>query len=188
MTGTLAGRSGRTQGASLMSQLVVVLVSLVAVVAMMLGELRLSRAHERALLARGAVEPPDPAYSAMRWAYPGAFVAMALEGLAAPGPPGAAAAAGAALLLAAKALKYWAIASLGSRWTYRVLVLPGAPLVRSGPYRLLRHPNYVGVIGELVGMLLVTGARITGPLGIVFFALLLRLRIAAEERALNRGA
>jgi methyltransferase len=166
-----------------MSQLVVVLVSLVAVVAMMLGELRLSRAHERALLARGAVEPPDPAYSAMRWAYPGAFVAMALEGLAAPGPPGAAAAAGAALLLAAKALKYWAIASLGSRWTYRVLVLPGAPLVRSGPYRLLRHPNYVGVIGEMAGMALLVSAPVSGLAGTAFFALLLWRRVRSEEQA-----
>ncbi len=165
------------------SQLVVVVVSVAAVAAMMLAELRLSRANERALIARGAVEPPDPVFSAMRWAYPGAFAAMAVEGLFAPGPPGASAAVGAAVLLAGKALKYWAIASLGSRWTYRVLVLPGAPLVRSGPYRLLRHPNYVGVIGEMAGMAMLVAAPAAGTAGTAFFALLLWRRIRAEEQA-----
>ena len=161
----------------------VVILSLTVVVATMVGELRLSRANERALLARGAVEPPDPVFAAMRWAYPGAFVVMALEGLLAPGPPGTRAAAGAAVLIAGKALKYWAIATLGSRWTYRVLVLPGAPLVRSGPYRMLRHPNYVGVVGEMTGMALLVSAPVSGAVGTAFFALLLMRRIRAEEAA-----
>ena len=59
-------------------------------------------------------------------------------------------------MFAAKALKFWAIASLGTRWTYKVLVMPGLPLVPTGPYRWLRHPNYVGVVGELVAMALMT--------------------------------
>ena len=165
------------------SQLVVVVVSFAAVVAMMLAELRLSRTNERALLARGAVEPPDPVFAAMRWAYPGAFVAMAVEGLFAQGPPVASAVIGAGVLLSGKALKYWAIASLGSRWTYRVLVLPGAPLVRTGPYRILRHPNYVGVIGEMAGMAMLVRAPVAGAAGTAFFALLLWRRIRAEEQA-----
>jgi len=66
-----------------------------------------------------------------------------------------------------------------------VLVLPGVPLVTGGPYRFVRHPNYVGVVGELLGMALVTGARVTGPLGIVFFSWLLFRRIRAEDRALR---
>ena len=87
----------------------------------------------------------------------------------------------------AKALKFWAIATLGPRWSYRVLVLPGAPLVTSGPYRLMRHPNYVGVMGELVAMALMTHARVTGAVGIVLFGWLLVRRIAAEERAMGIG-
>jgi methyltransferase len=96
--------------------------------------------------------------------------------------------AGAMLLVAAKAIKFWAIATLGRRWTYRVLVLPGAPLVASGPYRFVRHPNYVGVVGELIAMALLSGARITGPLAVLVFGWLLVRRIAAEERALGLGA
>ena len=74
------------------------------------------------------------------------------------------------------------------RWTYKVLVLPGVPLVTGGPYRFVKHPNYVGVIGELIGMALMTGARVSGPLGLFFFSWLLIRRIQAEERALRAAA
>jgi methyltransferase len=93
--------------------------------------------------------------------------------------------AGAGLMLLAKSLKAWAIVALGVRWTYRVFVLPGAPLVVRGPYAFMRHPNYVAVLLELVSMALLTGARVTGPISVVFFGYLLRQRIAAEERALG---
>jgi methyltransferase len=153
----------------------------------MLGELRLSRRNERRLLRRGAVEAPDPVYRTMRWAYPGAFVAMAIEGAIVGPAPVAMVVTGAVVFVVAKGLKAWAIASLARRWTYRVIVEPGAPLVTSGPYRFVRHPNYAAVLGELVAMALLTGARITGPLGIVGFALLLGRRIGAEESALQIG-
>lgn len=161
--------------------------SLALVLAMMLGELALSRRNERYLLSRGAVEPPDAAYSTMRWAYPGVFAAMAIEGIVAGPEPGIVTAAGAAVLAAAKALKFWAIAALGPRWTYRVLVLPDARLVADGPYRFMRHPNYVAVVGELAGMALLTGARVAGAAGTAFFLVLLYRRIQAEERALRLG-
>src|SRR5687767_76673 len=110
-------------------------VALCVVLATMLGELWLSKRNERRLLARRAVEPPDPVYATMQWAYPAAFVAMALEGMLggrATGLPerldgvpwGAASIAGGAIFVIGKLLKYWAIATLGDRWTYRVLVLP----------------------------------------------------------------
>jgi methyltransferase len=94
---------------------------------------------------------------------------------------------GLAVFLCGKALKAWAIAALGERWTYKVLVVPGAPLVTGGPYRYLRHPNYHGVLGELVGMALIAGAVLTGPSGTLFFGWLLLRRIGAEERALHPG-
>jgi methyltransferase len=93
--------------------------------------------------------------------------------------------AGIAVFAIAKVVKFWAITTLGERWTYKVLVLPGVPLVTGGPYRFVRHPNYVGVVGELVGMALITGARVTGPLGLILFSWLLMRRIQAEERALG---
>ena len=159
--------------------------TLVVVLVLMLGELWLSARHERTLLARGAVAPPDPVYSSMRLAYPGVFVAMAIEGMLAPPVPANVLVAGIAVFVAGKAVKAWAIATLGERWTYKVLVLPGVPLIAGGPYRFVRHPNYVGVVGELIGMALITGARVTGPLGVLFFSWLLLLRIQAEDRALR---
>lgn len=159
--------------------------ALVVALALMLIELRVSRMHERDLVARGAAAPPDPAYAAMRVVYPGAFVAMAIEGAFAGPPRSAQVAGGVAVFLAAKILKAWAIRTLGTRWTFRVFVLPEAPLVTGGPYRLMRHPNYVAVIGELGGMALAVDARSTGPLAIACFAWLLWLRIEAEERALR---
>jgi methyltransferase len=161
--------------------------ALAVVIAFMLVELMVSTRHEEVLRARGAVEPPDPVYPTMRWAYPAVFVAMAMEGIVFGGAPRTIAAAGIGLFAAAKILKIWAIAALGERWTYKVLVLPGTPLVSAGPYRFVRHPNYVGVIGELVGMALITGARVTGPFGLLFFSWLLVRRVRSEERALGEA-
>lgn len=160
-------------------------MALAVVLLLMLGELWLSMRHERALRARGACEASDPVYATMRWAYPAVFVVMAVEGALSPAVPAAVLGTGIVVFIAGKAIKTWAIASLGERWTYKVLVLPGVPLVTDGPYRFVRHPNYVGVIGELIGMALITGARVTGPLGVVFFSWLLVRRILAEDRALR---
>jgi methyltransferase len=159
--------------------------ALIAALACMTIELRLSRTHERQLLARGAVAPDDPAYAAMRWVYPGAFVAMALEGAFTRIPRPAIVETGILVFLASKLLKAWAIHTLGIRWTYRVFILPGEPLVTRGPYRLMRHPNYLAVIGELAGMAMTVGARVTGPAVVAWFLWLLRRRIAAEEHALH---
>ena len=85
----------------------------------------------------------------------------------------------------AKALKWWAILSLGQFWTFRVIVVPQAPLVVSGPYRCMRHPNYVGVIGELAGVAFMTAAWIAGPITTAGFVSLIVKRIEVETRALD---
>ncbi len=163
----------------------IAVTALAVVIVLMLGELWVSSRNERALLARGAVAPPDPVYRSMRWAYPAVFVAMAAEGMSRGPAPWRLVFIGATVFTIFKLLKFWAIAALGERWTYRVFVLRGVPLVTRGPYRFFRHPNYVGVVGELIGMALVTGARFTGPFGILFFSWLLLRRIRAEDRALR---
>ena len=160
-------------------------VALSVVLGLMLVELMVSTRNERLLRARGAVEPPDPGYPTMRWAYPAVFVAMAAEGALSGTVPRSVVMTGIGVFAIAKFIKIWAISTLGERWTYKVLVLPGAPLIAEGPYRFVRHPNYVGVIGELVGMALIVGARVTGPLGLVFFSWLLMRRIRAEDQALR---
>jgi methyltransferase len=170
-------------------------VALAVVAATMLGELALSQRNERILFARGAIEAPDPVYRSMRWAYPLVFAVMGVEGilrgagigwwLIDGSGPGWWTWLGVAVFTSGKIIKYWAIATLGERWTYRVLVLPGSPLVDRGPYRFLRHPNYVGVVGELVGMLLITSAWTLGDGAIIFFGWMLYQRIVAENRALG---
>ena len=160
-----------------------VIVAVVAFVPM-LAEARRSWRNERALRARGAIEPPGDVYRAMQIAYPACFVAMVVEAFVRGVPLGRSFAAGAVVFTAAKAIKYWAIATLGDRWTFKVLVLPGCPLVTGGPYRLLRHPNYVGVVGELAGAALIAYAPLAGAASVLVFGVLLVARIRAEERAL----
>jgi methyltransferase len=122
----------------------------------------------------------------MRVVYPWCCVAMALEGaLAGPAPP-AVLMSGLAVFGLAKALKIWAMSALGSRWTFRVLVLPNAPLVTHGPYAIVRHPNYLAVVGELAGMALIVWAPVAGVAAVIAFGSLMRRRIAIEDRALGR--
>jgi methyltransferase len=150
-------------------------------------ETRRSQRHERALRHAGAVEPPGDVYAAMQVAYPASFAAIALEGWMRQSEPGPSLAAGLVTFTAAKVLKYWAIATLGPRWTFRVLVPPGAPLVTHGPYRLMRHPNYLAVVGEIAGVALTVWAPITGAAALAGFGWLLWRRIAVEDRTLGRG-
>ncbi len=155
---------------------------LAAVFVPMLIEARVAASNERAQFARGGVEPAGDVYAIMRVAYPAVFIAMIAEDLWWPSTPHLI--EGLVLFVAAKLLKWWAIFTLGDAWTFRVVVRPGAPLVASGPYRWLRHPNYVAVIGELAGVALMSGARIAGPLGTLAFGALMFRRIVIEERAL----
>jgi methyltransferase len=151
----------------------------------MVAEALRSSVNERRLRARGAVEPEDDVIGIMRLAYPASFLAMMGEAWWQGGGWGRTAMAGAIVFVAAKALKYWAIATLGERWTFRVLVPPGSTRITTGPYALLRHPNYVAVVGELAGFALLAGAPLTGAAATIGFGALMLARIAVEERALR---
>jgi len=168
--------------------------ALSAVVGLMLAEARISSTNEQRLRARGAVEPPGDVYRLMAWLYPACFLVMGAEGIwratrlgsqmSGIGEPSWAA-SGVVLFVASKVLKYWAIRSLGERWTFKVLVLPGVPLVSDGPYRYVAHPNYIAVVGELLGAAMMFGARITGPMMVIAFGLALFARLKFEQRALQ---
>ena len=158
--------------------------------------------NERAQRARGGIEPAGDVYGTMRIAYPLVFLLMILEGIWRDMQPSFVSAGsgfavvvvdvselailGFILFRAAKALKWWAIGTLGRSWTFRVIVVPGDAPIRSGPYAWLRHPNYVAVVGELVGVALMTGAFVSGPVGTLAFCALMLKRIAVEDRALGR--
>ena len=152
----------------------------------MLAEARRASRNARVLESRGARDPQGDPYALMQFAYPACFAAMAGEawvrGTSIDSPffiPGL------AVFVAAKGVKYWAIATLGDRWTFRVLVPPGSSRILAGPYRVMRHPNYVGVIGVLLGMALMGQAPISGAGSIIGFGALIRARIRVEERALR---
>lgn len=168
------------------------------VVGLLLAETRVSRVHAKRLIARGGVTPPGDVYRALAILYPAAFLVMGAEGLwrAALEHPGASVGgspsgapswvvSGVLLFGASKALKYWAIRALGERWTFRVFIVPDLPLVRSGPYRFIAHPNYLAVVGELVGTAMMVGARTTGPAMLAVFGVALWIRVRFETRVLR---
>jgi methyltransferase len=163
-------------------------VTVIATLLIMAGEAVLSSFNERLLRSKGAIEPPDDVIGKMRWVYPLSFIVMGVEGAVTGPAPRDVLMWGLALFGVAKALKLWAIASLGSRWSYRVLVLPGAPLIKTGPYRFLSHPNYLAVVGEIVSVAVIVWAPISGVLATIGFGRLMIERIRIEDRALGRGA
>jgi methyltransferase len=150
----------------------------------MLVEARRAASNERAQRARGGVEAIGDVYGVMRVAYPLAFLSMIVERMVRDAPSAPWVIAGLTLFGAAKALKWWAILSLGPAWTFRVITVPGTSLVTGGPYRFVRHPNYIAVVGELVAVAIMTGARITGSIAVIGFGLLILKRVGVEERAL----
>jgi len=91
-----------------------------------------------------------------------------------------------AVLVAAQALRWWCIASLGYRWNTRVIVIPGAPRISGGPYRVFSHPNYVAVVAEGIALPLVHSAWITAVVFTALNAVLLTARIRTENIALEK--
>jgi methyltransferase len=161
------------------------LILLMAAFVPMLFEAGVSARHDRALRSTGAVEPSDDVLRLMQVAYPACFLAMVAEGWARGSTVNLAFAAGAVLFALSKGLKYWAIGTLGDRWTFRVLVPPQSTRVTGGPYRFLRHPNYAAVAGELAGMAFMARAPVAGIVSIAGFGALMILRIRVEERELG---
>ncbi|MDX2560698.1 isoprenylcysteine carboxyl methyltransferase family protein [Streptomyces sp. TX20-6-3] len=91
-----------------------------------------------------------------------------------------------AVVVLAQALRWWCVMTLGPYWNTRVIVVPGARLVRAGPYRFARHPNYVAVVAEIAALPLVHGAWLTATVFTVANAALLAVRIRCENTALGR--
>ena len=155
------------------------------VVLQRLLELALSRRNERRLLARGALERGREHYPLIVALHVVWLLSTLIEG-ALRGPvlwpiP-------LALFLLVQPLRYWAIFSLGDCWNTRILVVPGAKPVRRGPYRYLKHPNYVVVAVEILTFPLIFGAWITAIVFSILNAALLYVRIREENRALARLA
>lgn len=150
-----------------------------------LAELVLSNRHAAWALARGGVERGQGHYPPMVLLHSGLLVACLAEawlldreflpwlGLSML-----------AVVVLAQGLRWWCIATLGRQWNTRVIVVPGLPLVRRGPYRWFRHPNYVAVVAEGIALPLVHGSWVTAVVFTTLNAWLLTVRIRTEDAAL----
>lgn len=151
-----------------------------------IAELFISKRNAAAAFAKGAVEVGQAHYKVMAvfhtlflfaclgeaWLLPRTF----------PGVLGWVALTGSVL---AQLLRYWAITTLGERWNTRIIVLPEAPPVTGGPYRFVKHPNYLAVVLEMVCLPLIYGGFLTAVVFSLGNAAILFVRIRAEERALG---
>ena len=162
------------------------LVALVAVER--LAELRVSRRNAAWSLERGGMESGRRHYPAMVALHTGLLAGCLAEVWLLQrrfrprvGWPMLAGTAG------AQALRWWCIRTLGPHWNTRVIVVPGLPLVSSGPYRVLRHPNYVAVVAEGVALPLVHGGWVTAVAFTALNAPLLAVRLRCEEAALRHA-
>jgi methyltransferase len=146
-----------------------------------LAELALSQRNMKRLLARGAYEVAHGHYPFIVTLH---AVWLALLWLLGPGPPVHIV----PLILFAllQLARIWVIATLGERWTTRIIVLPGVPLVKTGPYRWFNHPNYMIVIGEFAVLPLVFGLPMVAIIFSLLNGLLLWVRIRDENEALGR--
>jgi methyltransferase len=166
---------------------VIAYVALVgAVAAERIAELVVSKRHADWAFARGGVEYGRSHYPVMAVVHAALLVSCVAEVAVADRPfvpwlgwPMV------AVVLATQALRWWCVATLGSQWNTRVIVVPGHPLVTDGPYRWLRHPNYLAVTVEVAALPLVHTAWVTAvAFSVANAVLLLGWRIPVEERAL----
>lgn len=145
-----------------------------------LAELVLAKRNTDVLIAEGAHEAAPGHYplivavhaawlAALWWLAPGRPILWPLIGL----------------FVLLQLARLWVLATLGRRWTTRIIVLPGAPLVTAGPFRLVRHPNYLVVIGEIAVLPLAFGLWEVALAFSIANGIVLWIRIGAEERALG---
>lgn len=161
---------------------------LVAAVALeRLVELVMAKRNAAWSFARGGIESGRGHYPFIVALHTGLLAGCLLEGaIRRPTVSSMLAVSMLALVLAAQALRWWCIVSLGPRWNTRVIIVPGLPPVRTGPYRFLSHPNYVAVVVEGIALPLVHGAWITATVFTICNAVLLTIRIRVENDALRR--
>ncbi|MER7479266.1 isoprenylcysteine carboxyl methyltransferase family protein [Streptomyces sp. NPDC126510] len=161
---------------------------LLAIGAERLAELVVARRNASWTLARAGVEHGRGHYPAMVALHTGLLVCCLLEPALA-GRPFVPALGWPmlALVMSAQALRWWCVMTLGPYWNTRVIVVPGARPIGTGPYRFLRHPNYVAVVVEIAALPLVHCAWLTALAFTVANAWLLTVRIRCENAALPRA-
>ena len=145
-----------------------------------LGELVLARRNTAALLARGAREVAAEHYPAMVALHAGWIIGLWLLALGRPVEF-----FWFVVFMGLQVLRLWVLATLKGRWTTRIVILPGAPLVEGGPYRFFKHPNYMIVTGEIAALPLAFGMPLYALVFSLLNAAVLTVRIRAENAALK---
>jgi len=148
-----------------------------------LGELALARRNTRRLLARGAVEAGAEHYPILVGLHAGWLAGLWWIAWDRPADL-----VWLGVYVVLQVLRVWTLASLGERWTTRIITLPGEPLVRRGPYRFLPHPNYLVVAGEIATLPIVFHLWAYAAVFSLLNAAILWIRIRAETRALRPPA
>src|SRR6266568_9014579 len=158
---------------------------LLAVTLLRLVELRISKRHQREMAARGAAKVDEPKFRWMVLLHTSVLAGAALEVilLRRPFHPGLAAPMF-AVFLAANAVRWWVIRSLGSHWNVQVVDSTRLGVVTSGPFRYVRHPNYAAVFTEMLALPLIHTAWITAVAGAIAHIGVLAQRLSTEERVL----
>lgn len=152
---------------------------LVVVTLQRIGELVVARHNMRKLMARGAVEVGSGHYPLIVAVHTAWLLSLWLFGR-----HQSVNVAALALYLGLQGLRCWVLWTLGSRWTTRIIVLPGEPLVAAGPYRWMSHPNYAVVAGEIAVLPWALDLPWLAVVFTVLNAAVLAIRLRAENRAL----
>lgn len=158
----------------------VALVILIMVALSRLFELWLSARHEKALRRQGAIEIGASHYPAIVALHTGWLAGLFILAHDAPVSWG-----WLGLFCVLQAARIWTLRSLGPRWTTRIIVLPNEPLVSIGPYRYVRHPNYIIVAGEIAILPLSLGLPVYAFMFSLANAIILTIRIQSEDEALG---
>jgi methyltransferase len=161
------------------------LVLLALVATLRLVELRISKQHQREMLAHGAAKVAEPRFRWMVLLHTAVLIGSAVEVvfLHRPFIP-VLAGVMFAIFLAANGVRWWVIRTLGEHWNVQVVDSTRLGVVTSGPFRFVRHPNYAAVFAEMLALPLIHTAWITAVVGTLAHAVVLRQRLSTEERVL----
>ncbi|MBM7569875.1 isoprenylcysteine carboxyl methyltransferase family protein [Aquibacillus albus] len=153
-------------------------------IAQRLGELLLARKNEQWMEKQGAYEVGEDHYKWFIYTHSSFFIFLLVEGLLLSSKPFSVSPVLFGIFIATQLFRYWCIVSLGRHWNTKVIILPGAALIRKGPYRFLKHPNYFIVAIELLIIPLLFNAYLTAIVFPLIHLVLLKIRIPIEEQAL----
>ena len=163
-------------------------ISLLFVISQRLIELIIAKRNEKILKAQGAIEFDKNGYKAIAVMHVAFFISLISEKVFFQRTLNTYWIVFAVLFTGAQVLRYWAIKGLGVYWNTKILVLPNHKLVNSGPYKYLRHPNYIAVVIEFAVIPLIFSCYLTAFVFSVINLILLRRRIKIEEDALKKAS